>query len=366
MDFDDDDLLVDSDEDDIRNDQRASLQSRLDQYLNASKLGRMAYEAGDVKLATDRFNLALDMELQLEVESFNDFGLTGQLLREELAKRKLTFVSAEEDDKPCRKILRNLRSVYERANASSMSNPTDPRRYLEMGSALCLINEWDKAGKVYEEGLMYCPQNKDLLKAIQSLSKLEDMLKLLCTDSSSDVKRRPSGSNSPTMKRKKRPASTAIDLPPQTFEELEDEEKYRKHQAVPRSSSSFAIEDEVFMKKMRHPTISPLARVAMTQSSGYSSLSARPEQKRNSIFGMFKSRKPSSSMDFADSLSLSADNKMFANSKMRTSSISEDHERTNWKVFFTTSSWGKKMKSEFGSRTIDNMRAINALTPNEI
>lgn len=85
-----DSLCYDSDLDDeveVSIKSKGEVKVRVDQYLTTCGLGLLALRAGDVQLAKDRFNFAMDLELLSEMESTTDFGVTGELLRNELVSR---------------------------------------------------------------------------------------------------------------------------------------------------------------------------------------------------------------------------------------------------------------------------------------
>lgn len=332
----DDDLIL---EDDSTEPQTLSfLQTRLDQYLTASQLGRLAYKAGDIQLATDRFNLALDIELQVELESFNDFGVTGQLLREELQKRKLS--TGNKQTPSYNKVLEKMQTMYEHADIACALDPTESKWYLQMGGALCVINEWDKATTIYEEGLCYCPQDTLLKAASNRLTKLKDMLKLL--DNKVDCK-------TPTGSPKTHRRQSAIDT--DSISSIGSAATITT--TVPRSNS-FTLNQGGVVKRDKRSTLSPLARKSLMSESGGSMTLTPRTKKRGSIFKMFrKSKSPMSFDDFQ--MSWSSDD-LFSQAK-------QARERTAWKDLFDPKDYTSQLhESDLGSRTIENMRAINALT----
>ncbi len=153
---------------------KEEIKTRIDQYLTTSKLGRMAFVAGDVQLAKDRFNLAMTLEMQTELENNTDFGVTGGLLREEMSSRAGGKDSESDDFDRFGGILSRLLQVFEHADGMVAKNPKDAKWYIIMGSCLCMVNEWEKAEVVYKEGMKACPGNKDIQKSLQSLRKLTE------------------------------------------------------------------------------------------------------------------------------------------------------------------------------------------------
>lgn len=321
--FDSDDEFITEDDSQIKE----SLHNRLDQYLTASQLGRLAYKAGDIQLATDRFNLALDIELQVELESFNDFGVTGEILRQELEKRVGFQPTQKDDESLYSKVLPKLQNLYDRADFAAAMNPSQSKWYIQMGGALCLLNEWEKARKIYEEGLRHNPQDLSLQTALHRLNKVDDLMKLLgeC---------KVSNDSSITLRR---PSSTS-----QSDDETDGN--------VPRSRS-FTQDNIKKKRKVNHRTMSPLARMSLLSESPLEigTVSVSPTRKRASVFNIFRKNKSiTASHSYED---------------LAKSSKQEYRERSAWKSLFTTSVCSLQLsESSLGSRTIQSMRAINALT----
>ena len=190
IDDDDCDLMVDFEK---RCASKEEIKTRMDQYLTATKLGRMAFVAGDIQLAKDRFNLAMSLEMQTEFENNVDFGVTGGMLREELATRCGTGSLDSDVYARFGDILSRLLQVFEHGDRMVGKRPKQPKWYLVMASCLSAVNEWDKAETVYKEGLKACPGNLDLLKAMHSLKKVNEILSELSTKAG--VKKLSSGSN---------------------------------------------------------------------------------------------------------------------------------------------------------------------------
>ena len=322
-DFDDDVLF--EEESSSQQQTVASLQTRLDQYLTASELGRLAYQAGDLQLATDRFNLAIDIELQVEMESINDFGVTGQHLRHELHKLKSSSESLSSSE-PCSEVLKKLQLLYERADASATLNPNEPKWYLLMAGALCVVNEWEKAAKIYDEGITNCPQDPMLLAASNRLTKLNGMMALL---GNKVDKEQATALGSP--KARRRPFSITSDSDEPSF--------------VPRSHSFSS--DDIPLKKQSN---SPLARKSVIGTVSITTNS----HKRKSIFNIFKKPKSPLAMD---------DFHMTWSSEDLFKRKESPRERTKWKQVFEPETLSNELNESYlGSRTIENMRAINALT----
>ncbi len=190
IDDDDCDLTVDFEK---RSASKEEIKTRVDQYLTATKLGRMAFVAGDIQLAKDRFNLAMSLEMQTDFENNVDFGVTGGMLREELATRCGTRNVDSDVYARFGDILSRLLQVFEHGDRMVGKHPKQPKWYLVMASCLSAVNEWDKAETVYKEGLKACPGNLDLLKAVHSLKKVNEILSELSTKAG--VKKLSPGSN---------------------------------------------------------------------------------------------------------------------------------------------------------------------------
>lgn len=163
---------------------RTDVKVRVDQYLTTCDLGRLALKAGDAQLAKDRFNFAMDLELLSEIESTNDFGVTGGLLREELISRnksKTVNQLMDVSDKRLKSTLSKLQKVFIEADEKAAFNTADEDAFLSMGAALSMIGELEKAETVYKEGIAASPRGKcpKLLEAMQRLDKLKDMMSLV-------------------------------------------------------------------------------------------------------------------------------------------------------------------------------------------
>ena len=153
---------------------RESVAAALDSYIAASTEGREAFTMGDVGTAVKHFDRALDIELQTELECLYDtsIGFMSGLVRSEVdavAQRQNEY-----SDK-CERILRHLSSQYSRAVQGLSKKRSDPKWFLQMGAALVVVNEWDKAKTVYTEGVNTCKDRKALKYALKNLTKLEQM-----------------------------------------------------------------------------------------------------------------------------------------------------------------------------------------------
>lgn len=166
---------------------REVIKERVDQYLTATRLGRMAFIAGDIQLAKDRFNRAMSLEMQTEFENNGDFGVTSSLLREEMVTRCNsptdggTTATSPSSTPHCvydrlGNMLCRLSQIFEHADSMLGKRPDNPKWYLVMASALCMINEWGKAEIVYKEGLKACPDDKGLHQSLRSLHKVMDSI----------------------------------------------------------------------------------------------------------------------------------------------------------------------------------------------
>ena len=158
------------------------IKDRVDEYLAACKQGRHNYAAGNIRRAKDLFNLALGLELVTELDSHFDSGITSGLLRDELNSRHPGLVELSNQTVRFENILAKLEHVYEMADKKAARKPSDAESYLTMGSALCAVNEWEKAKEVYMEGIRACANNKDIVNALQRLNNLQEMLQNKATD----------------------------------------------------------------------------------------------------------------------------------------------------------------------------------------
>lgn len=154
---------------------RESVSATLDKYVSASKDGREAFSIGNISEAVKEFDQALNIELQTEMDCLydNSIGLMSGLVRSEVESR-LDRRRQREISPKCSKVLQRLGGVYEEAAGEVKKRP-DPQWYLQMGAALVVINEWDKAKAVYSEGINVCKNRKELKKALKDLTKIEQM-----------------------------------------------------------------------------------------------------------------------------------------------------------------------------------------------
>ena len=152
-----------------------TVSAKLDDYVSASKKGRAAYVKGDVGAAVTQFNQALNLELETELECLYDtsIGFVSGLVKQEVNSRLQS--SPKHQAVNCAKILSQLSVVYDKANTKSLKKPTEPKWYLRMGAALCLINEWEKAKLVYKEGVNMCKDKRELKQVLKKLTQIEQI-----------------------------------------------------------------------------------------------------------------------------------------------------------------------------------------------
>ena len=152
-----------------------TVSAKLDDYVSASKKGRAAYVRGDLGAAVTQFNQALNLELETELECLYDtsIGFVSGLVKQEVNSRLQS--SPKHQAVNCAKILNQLSVVYDKANTKSLKKPTEPKWYLRMGAALCLINEWEKAKLVYKEGINMCKDKRELKQALKKLTQIEQI-----------------------------------------------------------------------------------------------------------------------------------------------------------------------------------------------
>ena len=152
-----------------------TVSAKLDDYVTASKEGRAAYVRGDIGAAVTQFSQALDLELETELECLYDtsIGFVSGLVKQGVNSRLQS--SPRHQAANCAKILNQLSVVYDKANTKSLKKPTEPKWYLRMGAALCLINEWEKAKLVYKEGINMCKDKRELKQALKKLTQIEQI-----------------------------------------------------------------------------------------------------------------------------------------------------------------------------------------------
>ena len=138
----------------------------------AAKIGRASLACGDLQESVQQFDQALGIELQTELDCLYDtsLGFVSGLVRKEVDSRlHRSSHGAPSYDK----VLDELAKVYRDAEICAEVKPTQPKWYLRMGAALCVVNQWDKARLIYKEGLHMCKDKRELQKALKNLTKIE-------------------------------------------------------------------------------------------------------------------------------------------------------------------------------------------------
>lgn len=160
---------------------RESISAALDKYVLASKDGREAFNSGNLSEAVKEFDQALDIELQTELECLYDtsIGFVSGLVRREVDSRLDKSVNGGPGDSAhgrYSRILQQLREAYQQAADGVKGKKNDsPQWYLQMGAALVVINEWEKAKAIYTEGINVCKDKKMIKVALKNLIKTEQM-----------------------------------------------------------------------------------------------------------------------------------------------------------------------------------------------
>ena len=154
-----------------------TVSAKLDDYVAASKEGREAYVRGDFLTAVTQFNQALDLEMQTELECLYDtsIGFVSGLVKQEVNSRLQSSPRHTGAAGGCSRLLEQLSIIYDNANGKSFKKPSEPKWYLRMGAALCLINEWEKAKLVYKEGINMCKDKRELKQALKKLTQIEQI-----------------------------------------------------------------------------------------------------------------------------------------------------------------------------------------------
>ena len=152
-----------------------SVRATLDMYVSAARVGREAYARGDLRAAVQQFDQALALELQTELDCIYDpsIGMVSGLVRKEVAERLPTSPRHSPGNLNCSKIMQSLLQIYSDSETTVRLKPTDPKLYLRMGAALVCANEWEKAKKIYTDGLNACKDRKELKLALRRLSRME-------------------------------------------------------------------------------------------------------------------------------------------------------------------------------------------------
>ena len=154
-----------------------SVRATLDMYVGAAKIGREAFARGDIRAAVHQFDQALALELQTELDCIYDpsIGMVSGLVRKEVSERMRTSPRHLPTMTNCNKVMQSLLQIYTASETTARHKPTDPKLYLRMGAALCCANEWEKAKKIYTDGLNFCKDRKELKLALKRLCRMDQI-----------------------------------------------------------------------------------------------------------------------------------------------------------------------------------------------
>jgi hypothetical protein len=196
-----------SNEDSVENDLSSTtsptpetVRATLDMYVSAARVGRDAFAKGDLQTAVRQFDQALALELQTELDCIYDpsIGMVSGLVRQEVSDRMMqTSPRHSPGSASCNKIMRSLMQIYKDSEATVRLRPAEPKLYLRMGAALCCANEWEKAKKIYTDGLNVCKDRKELKLALRRLTKMEQIT------SAKEIPREPYDASTLTDKKNK-------------------------------------------------------------------------------------------------------------------------------------------------------------------
>jgi hypothetical protein len=152
-----------------------SVRATLDMYVSAAKVGRESYARGDLPAAVRQFDQALALELQTELDCIYDssIGMVSGIVRQEVSERIHTSPRHSPASINCNRVMQSLMQIYKDSEATVRLKPSDPKLYLRMGAALCCANEWEKAKKIYTDGLNVCKDRKELKAALRRLCRME-------------------------------------------------------------------------------------------------------------------------------------------------------------------------------------------------
>ena len=154
-----------------------SVRATLDMYVSAARVGRDAFAKGDLQTAVRQFDQALALELQTELDCIYDpsIGMVSGLVRQEVSGRLSNSPRHSPGSVNCNNVMRSLMQIYKDSEATVRLRPADPKLYLRMGAALCCANEWEKAKKIYTDGMTVCKDRKELKLALRRLTKMEQI-----------------------------------------------------------------------------------------------------------------------------------------------------------------------------------------------
>ena len=158
----------------------STISASMDDYARSAKVAKAALACGDIKTAVDQFDRALSIELQTEMDCLYDtsLGFVSGLVRQEVDSRLMGSPRYSAGPPSCNVVLEQLAAVYSDTERQLARRPTEAKWYLRMGTCLCVVNEWEKARKIYTEGLNMCKDKdkKELTRALKNLTRIEHIV----------------------------------------------------------------------------------------------------------------------------------------------------------------------------------------------
>ena len=325
------------------------LSTRVDEYLSVTKLGREAFVDGDLQLAKDRFSLSMNIELNTDLECVCDSTVgraTGEL-KQELQVRcgLLQTLAGVERKKRYSRVLSNLEQVFLKADERTSKSPSDPKPYLQMASALIVVNEWEKAKQVYADGIACCQDDcEELRRGLDRLNKIESLGMLFQQMGPSEIKKKPRRKR--PFFRKHRPAS----------------EMFMDSRGTLPRSNSFDMPDG--LKQIQSPPPSPLLSPLSTRKMSNISAIASPmaHRKRSPSIPKFltmrrkHSNLPNNIIDKRNSF-----NSVGSWSLEDISAIGRDEDRKDWRTIFNPDVCSSSLDDGLSTPSVQHMRMLGTM-----
>lgn len=242
-----------------------SVRATVNMYVSAAKVGREAFARGDLRAAVQQFDQALALELQTELDCIYDpsIGMVSGLVRAEVSER---MNASPQHSSGCNRIMQSLQQIYKDTEATVRVKPTDPVLYLRMGAALCCANEWEKAKKIYTDGLGVCKDRRGLKCALRRLCRMEEI-------------------------------TTGKDIPSEPYEPSSEADKRLKSRTLPFLTSvlrarrkSASVNFEAMDLTSTTSTVNNRQRISKSPAL-IDEKKAKPRAKRVSSFGRIRTKK---------------------------------------------------------------------------
>ena len=329
------------------------LTTRVDEYLSVTRLGREAFVDGDLKLAKDRFSLSMNIELNTDLECVCDptVGRATGELKLELQTRCgfLQTLAGVKRKERYSKVLSNLEQVFVKADEKTSKSPNDPKPYLQMASALIVVNEWEKAKQVYADGISCCPDDcEELRRGLDRLNKIESLGMLFQQAGSTTEKMKPRRKRH-FFRSKQRPASEMF---------------VDSRGTLPRSNS-FDMPDGLKKQQFQSPPPSPLLSPSSPRknSSHVAGIASPMTHRRHSSIKKFLTISRRKHSNLPDNLAEKRNtfNTLGSWSLEDISAIGKDEDRKDWRTIFNPEVCSNCLDDGLNTPSVQHMRMLGTL-----